>query len=254
VATGGLPAFYVYHLAHSFRFYRDVLGYPGDSLRLFEKSYQERAFYNKIQFDIELRLESLGGYKELGAVHYRGDYDLSRHSEGSGQDLSVMVAGRRLVPHVLELTFGVDRNLWALADTGLRHEGDRTVWKLPGFLAPAPVGVFPLLKREHSDYARQVVDRLRDGGIRATYDSAGSIGKRYARMDEAGTPYCLTIDGETVDAGHVNHGTVTMRERDSKAQERVRVDALVDRLRPLLSPPRATAGVHRPNDDAPAVS
>ncbi|HEY6238523.1 MAG TPA: glycine--tRNA ligase [Thermoplasmata archaeon] len=255
VASGGLPAFYVYHLAHSFRFYRDVLGYPGDAVRLFEKSDQERAFYNKIQFDIELRLETLGGYKELGAVHYRGDYDLSRHSEGSGQDLSVSVAdGRRIVPHVLELTFGVDRNLWALADTGLRHEGDRTVWKLPPFLAPAPVGVFPLLKREHSAFARQVVERLRDGGIRATFDSAGSIGKRYARMDEAGTPFCLTVDGESVDPVHANYATVTLRERDSKAQERVRVDALVDRLRPLVAPPRAPAGARAPDEAAPGVS
>jgi len=240
VASGGLPEFYVFHLAHTVRFYRDVLGYPADRLRLFEKSDQERAFYNKIQFDVELRLDSLGGYKELGAIHYRGDYDLTRHSEGSGRDLSVLVAeGRRVLPHVLELTFGVDRNLWALADAGLKVDGDRTLWSLRPYLAPAPVGVFPLLKREHAAYALALVDRLRDGGVRATYDDGGSIGRRYARMDEVGTPFCVTVDGETVDPSSPNHDTVTVRARDSKSQERWAVEALAERLRPLLAPPRA---------------
>jgi glycyl-tRNA synthetase len=241
VEEGGLPAFYVYHLYHSFRFYRDVLGYPEASLRLFEKSDQERAFYNRIQFDLEANLESLGGWKELGAVHYRGDWDLSRHAEGSGQDLAVLVAdGRRILPHVLELTFGVDRNLWALADLGLRTDGERTVWKIPPYLAPASVAVLPHLKKEHSTYAQVVLGRLRAAGIRAVYDASASIGRRYARMDEVGTPYCLTVDRETVDPAHPNHDTVTVRERDSRSQERVPVDRLVERLVGALLPPRPT--------------
>ena len=117
--------------------------YPEARLRFFEKSDQERAFYNRIQFDAELEMESLGGFKEVGAVHYRGDYDLSRHGEGSGRDLAVTPTGEpKVLPHVLELTFGVDRNLWGLADLHLARDAERTVWHLPAYLAPVPVGSF----------------------------------------------------------------------------------------------------------------
>jgi glycyl-tRNA synthetase len=242
VDGGGIPAFYAYHLAISFRFYRDSLGYPAECLRLFEKSERERAFYNRIQFDIEAELPSLGGYRELGAVHYRGDYDLTRHGEGSGKDLSVNVEGRgHVLPHILELTFGVDRNLWALADRLLNVEEDRTVWRLPAHLAPVPVGVFPLLKKEHAPFARRLVVELRDAGVPAAYDESASIGRRYARMDEIGTPFCITVDGVTVDAAAPEFGTVTLRHRDSKSQERVPALGLADRLRGPLRPPGAAS-------------
>jgi glycyl-tRNA synthetase len=242
VKNGVLPEFYAHHLVHTYRFYRDVLGYPSDRMRLFEKSEKERAFYNRIQFDVELDLESLGGFKELGAVHYRGDYDLSRHSEGSGKDLSVTLPGGRSVcPHVLELTFGVDRNLWALADSHLRREGERTVWHLPPYLAPVAVGVFPLIEKAHAAYALRVADLLAAAGLTVQYDEASSIGRRYARMDEAGSPYCVTVDGETLAEGPA-HDTVTLRERDSKAQTRVPVHDLATRIQGALRfprPPRA---------------
>ncbi|MGI0139698.1 MAG: glycine--tRNA ligase [Thermoplasmata archaeon] len=229
--TEGLPDFYLYHLLHTFRFFRDVLRIPKERIRLFEKSDTERAFYNRIQFDVEVHLESLGGFKELAAVHYRGDYDLRRHSEGSGKDLSVVTEdGRRIVPHVLELTFGVDRNLWGQADVHLTEEGERTVWKLPAALAPVEVGVFPLLKKEHADYARRLARELVEAGVVAEYDSAGGIGKRYARMDEAGVPFCVTVDGETVDAASPHRDTVTLRERDSKEQVRLPRGELAARI------------------------
>jgi glycyl-tRNA synthetase len=238
VGAGELPEFYAYHLAHTFRFFRDVLRYPAERIRLFEKSDAERAFYNRIQFDVEVNLESLGGFKELGAVHYRGDYDLTRHGEGSGKDLSVTPHdGRKLLPHVLELTFGVDRNVWALADVLLSKEGERTVWRLPPYLAPVPVGVFPLMTKEHGPYALGVADALSAAGVRTQYDDAGTIGKRYARMDEAGTPYCVTVDGRTLEEGP-DRDTITLRDRDSKGQERMRVADLVARIRPTLEPPR----------------
>ncbi|HLY76747.1 MAG TPA: glycine--tRNA ligase [Thermoplasmata archaeon] len=227
----GLPEFYVYFLVHLYQFLRDVLRYPADAIRLFEKSETERAFYNRIQFDFEVRLESLGGYKEVGAVHYRGDYDLSRHSTGSGKDLAVVPpASPRLLPHVLEVTFGVDRNIWALADLGLVLDGDRTVWRLPAYLAPSSVGVFPLMKKEHSAEARRWVGRLRRAGVSAEFDASGSIGRRYARMDEIGVPYCVTIDHESLETPTPESRTATLRERDSKQQERVTFDTLLSRL------------------------
>ncbi len=242
LVAGGLPEFYVFHLAHLFRFFRDVLGYPAERIRLFEKSEVERAFYNRIQFDAEVRLDSLGGFRELGAVHYRGDYDLGRHAKGSGKDLAVTLTdGRRVLPHVLEITFGIDRNLWALADLHLAVEDERTVFRLPAYLAPIPLGVLPLLKKEHGPYARSLLDRVRRAGVPAAYDASASIGRRYARMDEAGAPYCVTVDGETVDPSHPAHDTVTLRQRDSRAQERVPVEGLAARLAEPLRPPRPPA-------------
>jgi len=238
LVDSGLPEFYVAHLVHMLRFLRDVLGYPAERLRFLEKSEKERAFYNRLQFDAEVHLESLGGYKEVGAVHYRGDYDLRRHGEGSGKDLSVSRGGEeRVVPHVLELTFGVDRNLWALADVHLGRDGDRTIWRLPPYLAPVAVGVFPLIAKEQRPFAQHLTEELLAAGLEAEYDEASSIGKRYARMDEAGTPFCVTVDGATVADGS-EHGTVTLRARDSKAQERIPASALAARIAPALRPPR----------------
>ena len=235
---GGLPEFYVYHLVHVLRFFRDVLGYPIERIRLFEKSDAERAFYNRIQFDVEVHLESLGGYKELGAVHYRGDYDLSRHSQGSGKDLSVHPTGQASVlPHVLELTFGVDRNIWGLADLHLTKEGERSLWKLPAYLAPVAVGVFPLIAKDHAPFALQLFDDLAGPGSRPSTNDRSSIGKRYARMDEAGTPFCVTVDGDTLADGPTR-GTVTLRARDSRTQERVAATELIARIAPSLRPPR----------------
>ncbi|HUJ78170.1 MAG TPA: glycine--tRNA ligase [Thermoplasmata archaeon] len=238
LVAAGLPEFYVYHMVHLHRFLRDVLRYPADRIRFFEKSDTERAFYNRIQFDAELELESLGGFKEVGAIHYRGDYDLSRHGEGSGRDLSVTPTGEPTVlPHVLELTFGVDRNLWGLADTHLARDGERTVWHLPPYLAPVPVGVFPLIPKAQAAYASELADALLADGVPNQYDEAGTIGKRYARMDEAGAPFCVTVDGGTVGDGP-ERDTVTLRERDSKAQARLPRSELAARIAPSLRPPR----------------
>jgi glycyl-tRNA synthetase len=238
LVESGLPEFYVFHLVHLLRFLRDVLRYPADRIRFFEKSDQERAFYNRIQFDAELRFDSLGGFKEVGAVHYRGDYDLTRHGEGVGRDLSVTPTGEPAVlPHVLELTFGVDRNLWGLADVLIERNGERTVWRLPPYLAPVPVGLFPLIPKSHAAYAEELSDALGAEGIPHQFDDAGTIGKRYARMDEAGAPFCITVDGGTVDPGP-EHGTVTLRERDSKAQTRLPREDLAVRIGPSLRPPR----------------
>ena len=235
----GLPQFYVFFLVHLYRFFRDVLRYPAGSIRLFEKSETERVFYNRIQFDFEVQQESLGGYKELGAVHYRGDYDLSRHSAGSGKDLSVALAGgERLLPHVLEVTFGIDRNIWALADLGLLVDGDRTVWRLPAFLAPSTVGVFPLMKKEHTAIARRWLGELRKAGVDAEFDASGSIGRRYARMDEMGVPFCVTLDRESLEAPSPDAQTATLRDRDSKGQERVTLPALIARLQASRVAPR----------------
>lgn len=225
----GLPSWYVRHLVHVQGFYLDALRVPRDAFRFAELDERERAFYNKLHFDVQVRQESLGGFREVGGVHYRTDHDLKGHETGSRQKQSVTIGTTKLVPHVLELSFGVDRNVWALLDLGLM-KGDRTVLRLPSRVAPVSAGVFPLVNKDGlPERARAVYAELRKE-FTAVYDDSGSIGRRYARMDEIGTPFCVTIDHETI-----NGKGVTVRERDSQAQVRVEESKLRTLLAGFLS-------------------
>src|SRR2546426_9876034 len=225
----GLPAFYVYHMVAVQRFYLDRLLVPRDRFRFAELGEGERAFYNKVHFDIQVRQDSLGGFKEVGGVHYRTDHDLSGHAAASKEDLSVPLGDRKVLPHVLELSFGVDRNLWALLDVTYELGKGRAVLRLPPALAPVDVGVFPLLSKSGMPERAEALYRDLRSGLDAFYDETGSIGKRYARMDEIGTPFCVTVDHTTLE-----DGTVTLRERDSTGQIRVPARALGAALQDLI--------------------
>jgi len=228
LAARGLPPWYVYHLVHVQRFYLDGLKMTRTRFRFAELDETERAFYNKIHFDVQIDQDSLGGFKEVGGVHYRADHDLSGHETVSRAKQSVTVGSRKVVPHVLELSFGVDRNVWALLDLGLA-QGERTVLRLPPRLAPVSVAVFPLVNKDGIPArAREVHADLRRR-LNAFYDDSGSIGKRYARMDEIGTSFCVTIDHETLEGKGV-----TLRERDTQRQIRLQDAHLPETLRRLL--------------------
>jgi glycyl-tRNA synthetase len=225
----GLPPWYVYHLVQVQRFYLDLLRIPRDAFRFAELDEKERAFYNQIHFDIQVRQESLGGFKEVGGVHYRTDHDLKGHEAGSHAKQSVTVGASKLVPHVLELSFGVDRNVWALLDLSYT-KGERVVLRLPVQVAPVPVAVFPLVNKDGlPERAEALYADLRKR-ITAFYDDSGSIGRRYARMDEIGTPFSVTVDHETLEGKGV-----TLRERDSQKQIRVKEGDLATTLNQLLS-------------------
>jgi len=228
VEENGLPDFYVWHMLKVQEFYLDVMRIPKEKFRFYEKSEKERAFYNRVHFDIEVNLATLGGFREVAGLHYRGDYDLSRHEKGSGENMEVSLDGKRVMPHVLELSFGVDRNIWTLLDIHLTEE--RTgVLKLPPTLAPYAFGVFPLMRKDELvPVAQRIADMLKPS-FQVCYDQSGSIGKRYARMDEIGTPFCITVDYEGLE-----DGTVTIRDTDTAEQKRVKVDSLPDTARRLL--------------------
>jgi glycyl-tRNA synthetase len=225
----GLPAWYVWHLVQVQRFYTDLLRVPREAFRFAELDEKERAFYNKIHFDIQVRQESLGGFKEVGGVHYRTDHDLKGHEAASHVKQSVTVGSSKLVPHVLELSFGVDRNVWALLDL-CYAKGDRVVLRLPPRLSPVPLAVFPLVNKDGIPERAESVYAILRKRIPAFYDDSGSIGRRYARMDEIGTPYTVTIDHDTLEGKGV-----TVRERDSQKQIRVKETDLAGTLSRLLS-------------------
>ncbi|MCI4371899.1 MAG: glycine--tRNA ligase, partial [Thermoplasmata archaeon] len=225
----GLPSWYVWHLVQVQRFYLDRLRVPRDGFRFAELDEKERAFYNKIHFDIQVRQESLGGFREVGGIHYRTDHDLRGHEAGSHQKQSVTFGGSKLVPHVLELSFGVDRNIWALLDLSYT-KGERLVLRLPPRIAPIPVAVFPLVNKDGiPERAESLYAEMRKR-FAVFYDDSGSIGRRYARMDELGTPFCVTVDHETLEGKGV-----TVRERDSQKQIRVQESDLAASLLALIT-------------------
>ena len=208
-------------------------GIPVEKLRLRQHGPDEKAFYAADAWDVEINLPTFGWYEVCG-VHDRTDYDLSQHAKFSKKELSVFVEGdnERVVPHVLEIAFGVDRPVFALLDlfyTELGKEEGKSMFKVPYGLAPIPVSVFPLVKKVN-EKALEVFRIVQDSGIVCTFDDSGSIGKRYLRAAVIGTPFCVTIDFETLD-----DNTVTVRDRDTEKQDRVKISELVNVLRSRLA-------------------
>jgi glycyl-tRNA synthetase len=226
VKSYDVPEFYAYHMAKIFIFYRDAIGIPEDKFRFLEKGGDEKAFYNRLHMDIEANIESWGGFKEIGGLHYRGDYDLTCHSKGSGKDMSVKINGKDVMPNVLELSFGVDRNVWAMIDLLYSDDKTRQVLRLKPWISPFPAAILPLQKDEAVMAKANEIRGSLSRKFKVFLDEAGSIGRRYARQDEIGTPFCITIDFDTVNRESKDFDTVTVRERDSKAQERIKISEL----------------------------
>lgn len=269
------------------------LGIDDSHQRFFEKLSGERAHYSRQTFDLEVLLDRLG-WVEVAGFAYRSDYDLKRHIQATGQDMSVFRAypkavektqtkvsvrydelrrafgdkarkvsealagkdllsivtsdvgkisvegydiplncfeikeekikesGRQFIPHVIEPSFGVERLVYATLEYSLKMREDRAILSIPLKLAPVQASVYPLLNRDGlEERATSVYRSLLNDGLRVDYDDAGSIGRRYARADEAGIPLGITVDYETL-----KNDTVTLRDRDSWRQVRVQVDKL----------------------------
>ena len=202
------------------------LGMKKENIRLRDHGKEELVFYSKATTDIEFNFPF--GWGELWGIADRTDYDLSRHMEHSKQDLSYQdpETNEKYVPYVIEPSLGADRVLLAFLCNGYEEEeiaeGDvRTVLHLHPALAPYKVAVLPLSKKL-SEKANEVYDEL-SKEFMCDYDEAGSIGKRYRREDEIGTPFCVTIDFDTLD-----DESVTIRDRDTMEQVRVKIEDLKD--------------------------
>ncbi len=211
--------------------FSELIGLKKNNFHNDELSEKERAHYSKRTVDIEYKFP--WGQQELWAIAYRTDYDLSRHQEMSGKNLEYFDedSKKRYIPHVIEPTFGVDRTMLAVLSENYSEEKDRIVLKLNPKLAPYKVAVFPLLanKPKLVETARKIYDDLRPHFTTA-FDDRGNIGKRYYSQDEIGTPWTITVDFESLEKDDV-----TIRERDTMKQERVRIKDLIkifeDRLR-----------------------
>ncbi|MBI4117225.1 MAG: glycine--tRNA ligase [Parcubacteria group bacterium] len=198
------------------------LGLNKNRLRFRQHKPEERAHYAKDAWDIEY--ETPFGWRECEGIHNRGDWDLSRHSKYSGQDLSYFdqETGERFIPRVIETSGGVERPLLYFLLDAYYEEKDRVVLKLHPRLAPYKVAVFPLLanKPELVEKARTIYEDLKKSFIVA-WDDRGNIGKRYYSQDEVGTPFCITADFQTLE-----DDTVTVRDRDTTKQERIKIQEL----------------------------
>ncbi len=210
-------------------FINGTLGIRAENLRWRRHSDQERSFYSKETYDMEYQFPF--GFKELWGIAYRTDYDLKQHIDHSGKDLRYTdpKTGKAMIPHVIEPAVGLNRILlMALCDAYWEDSANqRVVLRFKPALAPFKVAVFPLLKNkpELVEKARGVFKQVARK-FAATWDERGNIGKRYYAQDEIGTPFCLTIDFQTLE-----DDTVTVRERDSMQQVRVAIGELEGFLR-----------------------
>ncbi len=224
-------------LEERLRFYEEV-GLPREKLHILDVPDEDRAFYSKKTYDIEYEFPF--GIQELEGVAYRTDYDLRVHQEGSGKPLEYFdeETKQRFLPHVVEPSAGCDRTVLALIceafdeETLTDEKGKadvRAVMRFKPAMAPVKVGIFPLLKKNADQVriAREIQSELRRW-MNVFYDDGGAVGRRYRRQDEIGTPFCVTVDFDTLgENGPELKDTVTVRHRDSMEQERLPISGLL---------------------------
>jgi glycyl-tRNA synthetase len=225
---------YVWGLNLAYKLFRNI-GIPEENIRLRQHFPDEKAFYADDAWDVEVNTKSFG-WVEVCGVHDRTDYDLTQHAKFSGTPLESYdeETKERYVPNIIEIAFGSDRPVFAVLDNFYvlkeKDEG-KTVLKIPYHISPIPVAVFPLLKKpELTERAKRIYNELKTE-FTCTYDETGAIGRRYLRAAEAGTAFCITIDYETLEGEE----TVTLRDRDTEQQKRVKTKDLRVKIRELLS-------------------
>ena len=205
---------YEYFKEYGKKFYMD-LGIPEDKLRFHD--HEKLAHYAKAACDIEYLFPF--GWGEINGTHNRTDFDLKRHQEYSGQSMMYLdpTTNEKYIPYIIESTYGLDRTVLALLFNAYQKEElqdgtTREVLKLKPFLAPYKVAVFPLIKKNHSEKAMEIYQELTKHFM-TSFDETGNIGKRYRRADAIGTPFCITVDDNTL-----NNNVVTIRLRDTMEQ------------------------------------
>ena len=217
-----------------FKYYKEFcynfllsLGIPKEDLRLRDHQKEELSFYSNATTDIEYKFPF--GYGELWGIASRTNYDLSKHQEYSGCNMEYLdpATNEKYIPYVVEPSVGVERMILMLLCNGYKKETldngeEREIFKIHPYLAPYKVTILPLIKKLHSEKAKEIYKDL-SKYFMCTYDESGSIGKRYRRSDACGTPFAITIDDDTL-----NNNTVTVRDRDTMEQTTISLDKLKD--------------------------
>jgi glycyl-tRNA synthetase len=221
VDSGILPnKFVAYYLGLLTEFYEKT-GIDMTKSRFRRLGEKEKAFYASVAFDFEV--QTTIGWLELVACNYRSDYDLTSHAAKSKEKFEVLDDEQKVLPHVFEISMGIDRSLYTILEHGLREEkeNDRIVLSIKPYLAPVHVGVLSLVKKdglkEKTDEIFLAIKRRYD----AFLDHSGAIGRRYRRLDEVGAPFAITVDHQTL-----QDETVTLRRRDSMSQDRIKLAEL----------------------------
>ena len=215
---------YEYFKEYGKKFFMD-LGIPADKLRFHD--HEKLAHYAKAACDIEYKFPF--GWGEINGTHNRTDFDLSRHQEYSGKSQEYLDpdTNEKYIPYIIESTYGLDRTVLAILFNSycketLEDNTEREIMKFHPFLAPYKVAVLPLIKKVHAEKAQEIYNNLAKYFM-VNYDEAGNIGKRYRRNDIMGTPFCITVDDNTI-----NNNTVTLRDRDTMEQITLNIDEVVD--------------------------
>jgi len=221
VETGTIPnRFVAYYLGILLEFY-EKSGIDVTRSKFRKLAEKEKAFYAEVAFDFEV--ETTAGWLELVACNYRSDYDLTSHAKKSKEKFEVMDDDVKVLPHVFEISMGIDRSLYSILEHSLRDdkENERIVLSLKPYMAPIHVGILSLVKKdglkEKTDEIYQAIKSKFDVFL----DHSGAIGRRYRRLDEVGTPFAVTVDHQTLE-----DDTVTMRMRDSMNQNRIKISEI----------------------------
>ncbi len=213
---------YAWALIKTYNFFRS-LGISEDKIRLRRHGDDEKAFYADDAWDVEINMNSFG-WIEVCGVHDRTDYDLKKHSEHSHEDLNFKKDGEIIEPHIIEIAAGVDRIVYSILDLSYekRKESEgKTTLELSPHIAPIPIAIFPLIKKDELiDVAEDIKDDL-NKRFAVFYDESSNIGKRYLRANKKGIPYAVTVDFDTLE-----DSTVTIRDRDTEEQKRIKISEI----------------------------
>ena len=221
VESGTIPnKFVAYYLGILAEFYEKT-GIDMSRSRFRKLDEKEKAFYAEVAFDFEV--ETTTGWLELVACNYRSDYDLGGHAKKSKEKFEVMDDDVKVLPHVFEISMGIDRSLYSILEHCLRDdkENDRIVLSLKPYLAPIQVGILSLVKKDGLKEKTDEIYKLFKKKYDSFLDHSGAIGRRYRRLDEVGTPFAITIDHQTL-----QDDTVTIRDRDSMEQNRIKISEI----------------------------
>lgn len=205
--------------------YYKALGINPDKVRFHEHGKDELAHYAAAAFDIQYEFPF--GWKELEGIHNRTDFDLKRHQEYSGKDMAYFdeVTRERYIPYIIEASAGADRTLLCVLSDAFEEQelekDTRTVLHFHPAIAPIKVGIFPLVKKDGMPEMAHKIEAMLKPHFPVFYDESGAVGRRYRRQDEIGTPFCVTVDTESL-----QNETVTIRDRDTMQQERLKIDEL----------------------------